>query len=259
MKDYKTQLIVHIMSHIDFVKEDAVHHRGRGNHWPDEPRQRDQNLLRAATGWLGELGLNTTKILLEQLQRDLANIGTEGAMSKADCVRDVLEAELKAHRFFVLQSDTQSYYEDETRAGPIIQAKWKSTNSELVEAGNCLALNRYRACVFHCCLACEAVLIALGKQLGVKKQNDWGKWISGIRDKLKPVPGAKKTKKLQFRADCVDRLEAIRICRRNPASHFGLQLEPYYTENEAKETLDRTAAFLAFVATEIKPPKAKLS
>src|ERR1700685_4580540 len=110
MERYAADRLVHIVARLDFVKENAVQHRERGNVGPHGERKRVQTMLREALSWLDELNLNTTSGLWKQLVSDVEHLGTEAAMAKTDGVRSILEIELKARAFFVLHSENIKYY-----------------------------------------------------------------------------------------------------------------------------------------------------
>jgi hypothetical protein len=256
MKEYAVSLLIHVMARLDFVKEDAVHHREhrepnqRIADWPPTKRIELQNLLREALPWLDKLSLGTTKVLFEQLIADLERIGVEGAIAKADSIRSALEAELKGQTFFVLPLEDVSYYNNTSPVSEEFASKWPIANIELSEAGNCRAFGRYKACVYHCCLAYESGLTALGRKLKIPKQNDWGGWIRSVRDELKKRYTPKNSKSREFYAQCAETFDALRVGKRNLVSH--VNLEAHYTEERAKEILEASRNFMRQISTKLK-------
>jgi hypothetical protein len=251
MQRYPADLLIHIMWRLDYLKENAVHHREQPNKlWPDAERKRIHDGLLEALPWLDKLSLGMTRHGCEQLAKDILHLDIRASMAATDSVIRTLELELKQRVFFVLSPDNVRHFDNSLPAGEQVKAKFGNANTELSEAGNCFALARYKACVVHCCLACESGLAALAKRLRIPKQTDWGSYLREIRKELAKRFGRRKNRDRIFYAECAERFDAIRVARRNPVSHFGL--DSYYTEGEAKEILDATCAFFRHLATKLK-------
>jgi hypothetical protein len=165
-------------------------------------------------------------------------------------VEDRFTDELENVHLFLVKAGRFNHYENPEPAGSQFRIAFPNANTELKEAGNNFTFDRYKACVFHCCLACESGLAALAKRLKVPKQNNWGRYVSVIRQQLavRYSRGVKRDR--VFYAACAERFDAIRVATRNPASHFGL--DSYYTEQEAKDIFDGSCAFLRHLATKLK-------
>lgn len=264
MTPYETDQITHVFAAIGDAKTSAVHHREHKEpgqiigEWPLNRRKETGDSLRKVLPILQHLGLGMTKDDCEQLARDIEHLPILSIITDCDRLRGMLEKELKQRKFFVLHTDHNRYYNATWLVGDDkYREKWGQVNEELTEAGNCFALGQNKACVFHCCVALEGGLIALGKRLGVTKQTDWGGWIQAIRNELKARYTPKKNRNREFYAGCAERFDAIRISRRNPASHYGM--DSYYFEPDSKEIFDSSVAFLRYLASKLTPQKATLS
>lgn len=194
MHKYAADLLIHVCSQLSDLKENAVHHREQKHiaepiRWPDIERQTCSERLRATFPWLDELDLKTTKHQMDQLAQVIMNCPPDCALVLANSVRSVLELELKSRKFFALSPDHDRFYNSDDLAGEDFKAGCPLANADLKESGNCLALGRYTAAMFHFCRALERSLILLERDLGIVVppaggEKTWGKRLGRIKDEF---------------------------------------------------------------------------
>lgn len=165
-------------------------------------------------------------------------------------LEDRFTDEIETLKLFLVKGGRFHFFNNSELAGVQFKTAFPHGNTELTEAGNSFVFDRYKACVFHCCLACESGLVALAKRLKVPKQHNWWRYVSELRKELgvRYNRGVKRDR--VFYASCAERFDAIRVATRNPASHFGL--DSHYTEQEAKDIFDGSCSFLRHLATKLK-------
>lgn len=103
--------------------------------------------------------LRTTKHWLSQ-----GHCLYSAAISELQHVLDSLEHELDTNRFFMLSGDGKKFFG--RNFGKTVSDAFPSASTDVLEAGNCLALDRSTAAVFHLMRAVEWGMRALCAHLG---------------------------------------------------------------------------------------------
>lgn len=126
------------------------------------------------------------------------------------------------------------YKEESTFLGEEILRKcrnWPSLENDAIEAGNCFALGRYTACVFHLMRILEYLVQQFGRKPQVTipdlHKKTWGKILKEIKDKINGTKQSRgmpyETPRQRNKKDRYDRFYAVldSICRalRNPMMH----------------------------------------
>jgi len=258
MHQYETDKIVHVFAALGDTKASAVHHREhrepgqREAKWPDDERKKTQGWLRDVLPILEGLSLGMARYSFEKLANEVEHLPILSIITQTDLVRDGLEQELKQRKFFVLNQDFVRYYNKTALAGEAFKVRFPRGNTELIEAGNCLALDRFTGCVCHAMRAIEFALNALESKLGITRppepwQRSWGKVLDRIdveietRDKSKPVDWDKEAKSFK---QCSAFLWAIKTPYRDDTFHVTLP----YSQQEAMDILDVSLPFLRHVS-----------
>jgi hypothetical protein len=124
--------------------------------------------LQSAHGLCVEIGLTDAAkryaLIMEHLharQVEPAEVSTE-----AQHAREVVEEELLKLRFLYVPESRVEYLDRAAPFGPRVQQKFRSATYDLLEAGNCLAVDCNTAAVFHLMRAVEWGLRALCAHLG---------------------------------------------------------------------------------------------
>lgn len=260
MKEYAASLLVHIGSHLAFVKEDAAYHQTRQGGWPKQNRLQSQAVLREALPWLEKLGLNTTRHFFSGFADELDRLSIDGAKHKADSVREVWVTELRTRQFFVLDPDDARYFNNTVIAGEDFKLKFPKANGELIEAGNCFALGRWTGCVCHLMRSLEYVLAALENKLNIPVPTNpadrtWGRALGRISEKKgesgKRAASAEWLQDASFYDDCCIFLASVKSAYRDKTFH----VESVYDALGAKSVFDASVITLQHISKKLNEVK----
>jgi hypothetical protein len=142
-------------------------------------------------------------------------------------LRDLLQRvsdEMAARLFLHVPINKARYYEPkEPPFGQAVFDGFPSAIDDVFEAGNCLALDRDTAVVFHLMRVMEAGLKVLGKELGIPYAPSWESYLRQIGT---IVEGDWKSKTADERArqplykELAGDLQAVKFAWRNPTMHI---------------------------------------
>jgi hypothetical protein len=159
----------------------------------------------------------------------------------------VITSEMGSHTFAHLAPGRMAYYGQDFLFGADVANSFPSASFDIKEAGNCLALSRATACVFHLMRVLEILLGVLGKKFGVSMSHtNWAPAIDQIESKIREMHKDPAWKVL---SDCKEQQEFFA----QAASHFGILKDAWrnytmhsrgkYTEEEAEQIMSNTRAF----------------
>lgn len=259
MQAYQTEKLVHVFAALSGAKENAVSHQGKSN-WPLGRRKETGGCLRNVLPILDQLNLRIAKQQVEQFAGEMELLPIENVIATSDNIRSILEQELMQRKFFVLNVDHGKYYNNPSLAGDNFKDRFPKANVELIEAGNCFALDRYTACVCHLMRSLEYGLKALDADLkinwkpGEVDRQTWGQIIRKIESE-KEMPDHKPKivcspaweKKPEFYGSCLSVLSSIKSAYRDTTFHVALS----YDEPSAHHIFEMTKGFLRQVAEEL--------
>lgn len=159
-----------------------------------------------------------------------------------------LGTEMETKVFLSLPSDKAAWFEPNQ---PLFQQavidKFTDYLHEMFEAGNCYALGRATAAVFHTQRLMEVGLKAFGAKLGANfgPDDNWGSVLGAIEKELKKL-SSNDPSTIQYRL-IHSNLNSVRIALRNRVMHP----KDTYTESEALRAIQATDAFLSELAAVI--------
>lgn len=183
----------------------------------------------------------------ETLDSDEFSIKFARVFSKE--IGNTVRRELQTVLFFHVPSSRVEFYDQSALFGTEVSAKFPNLQSDIVEAGNCLALGRGTACVFHLMRVMEAAVQELAQKLGVTligttpiRDADWQNILDQINKALKPM----NQKALQTIALCeaASHLYHVKIAWRNQVMHP----KATYTLEEAEDILRQVRTFMKALA-----------
>jgi hypothetical protein len=96
----------------------------------------------------------------------------------------------------------------------------------------------------------EVGLLALAKAVGVRKQNDWGKYLDKIRTELdaRMKASGKHTPDEEFYGNALIVFDPIRRVRRNVTMH----IDKSYTVERAAEIFEETKSLMRHLSSRLK-------
>jgi hypothetical protein len=165
-------------------------------------------------------------------------------------VKRSIHSELSGRIFFEPDAKYKKYFRNDKPFGGDVFEAFSSANEDIIEAANCLALERATACVLHLMRVVEAGLAALAAAIGVGKQNDWGGYLREITKELetrKRNSGA-RTADEQFYAEVADTIDHMKRAYRNPTMHP----EKSYSQDRAEEIFVSVRSFMRHLVTKIR-------
>ncbi|CAM8622654.1 hypothetical protein [Sphingobium sp.] len=133
--------------------------------------------------------------------------------------------------------------------GDQVEEKFPSSVYDIEEAGKCIAIGRYTACVMHLMRALEPALLALqtAVQVDVPKEQ-WDQIINQIEAKIKEI--RKRTHSggdEQWYSEAASHFRIIKNAWRNHAQH----LHERYDEERAVAIYESIRAFMRHLATQL--------
>ena len=205
-----------------------------------------------------EISLPMTARHARRLSKAVHTSGTyEELQSLYDELQNRFNDELESVKFFLVDKARMAYFDNTLLAGEQFKTQFPRSNGELIEAGNCFALDRYTACAFHLMRALEGGLKAVAAGLSLPDPNkgsgrNWGNMLKDIKSKIDSNNAALKTD-LQWQAErefyekAYAFLEGVRSPLRNSTMH----VESDYDEQGAIDVLNACSTFMRHIATKL--------
>lgn len=150
-----------------------------------------------------------------------------------------------------------NFFEQHDLFGEAVSAAFPSAQSEIKDAGNCLAADLHTAAVFHLMRAVEHGLRALARHLKVKAGQPleyacWEQVIRAIDQRLDKIRlktrGRKKSAELEFYGRLLMECAYFKDKWRNPVSHA----RDRYSEAGALDALGHVQDFMKKLAERVK-------
>jgi hypothetical protein len=153
--------------------------------------------------------------------------------------------ELQSRTVLAIPASKAPYYRKPELFGPKVALDFPNAIEDIAEAGNCLALERNTACVFHLMRVVEIGLWRLAGALCVSINPKSG-WLSILNEKLEPAinglpestDGERHRKKQMQQARA--HLHSVRLSWRNDTMHP----KSTYTAEEAEEVFLHVKTFM---------------
>lgn len=162
--------------------------------------------------------------------------------------------EVEDRKLFLISPELFRFYDNSTLAGEHFKANFPRANTELIEAGNCLVLDRYTACVFHLMRALDIALMSLQAQLGIPLPDKltartWGNTLGRIKTQMdlnNTTPPAGWDK--EFHDKAYTFIQAVKTAFRDTTMH----VESSYDQASAQSVFNVSIEVLKHLATRLK-------
>jgi len=199
--------------------------------------------------------LSGTKHLGESLLAEITpDMLGDAADAKIDSIQSLLRKELEERLFFYVPKERAAFYDNEDLCGLSVAFKFPNAVHDIVEAGNCYALDRPTACVFHLMRVLPYGMEELAKKLGVNYATDitaldWNGIIQPLEKAIRAIQqsaqrSAEKMEDMKHYSEIVQHLYFCKDAWRNHISHGR---EPYDLP-KAKSVLDHTSLIMNLLA-----------
>jgi hypothetical protein len=203
------------------------------------------------------LGLEMTRISVNRVKSEIDTISGANLLKAGEDIEQRFYDEIATLWLLYLAPEKQQYFSKTTLFGEQFKSQFPTANLEVIEAGNCFALSRFTACVYHLTRAMEIALRVLFCSLGMPA-HIWSstKWIK-ILDRVKgKIDKNNKTlandpawkSERAFYESAYAFLAAVRVPIRNPTMH----VETIYDESGAENVYSAVRAFMRHIATKLK-------
>jgi hypothetical protein len=223
-----------------------------------EVATRLKEILDWLSKWCGTVDLNATKHLVDDLlSHAKTGVNTDEVDAKIDSLQSMLKNELQERKFLYVPKDRVGYYNNKSICSPLVADKFPRAIPDIIEAGNCYALERPTACVFHLMRVIPYGMEILAKKLKVKygasiETLQWGDIIPPIDKAVKLLQQHMRSKKRaadqKYYSEVVSHLYFCKDAWRNHVSHGR---EPYDMPR-AKSVLDHVGHVMNLLAQKMK-------
>lgn len=159
--------------------------------------------------------------------------------------------ELRVRTVLIVPCDRENFYKPkEPLCGTNAAVRFPKLVEDMEEAGNCYALGRSTACVFHLARVMEVALRELGAAIGatIGDKESWSKILTDrFEPKIIALPETTSDEKARKKEIQMARsnLHAVRIAWRNDTVHP----KETYTPDEAKDLIGNVITFVRHLAT----------
>lgn len=202
------------------------------------------------------LGLEMTRISVTRVQARIGTISNDDLAEQLDLISDRFNDEIQSLSFLYLAPDKRHYFAKTDLFGDEVKNRFPSANIEIIEAGNCLALGRFTACVYHLTRAMEISLRVLFTGLGMPSRvwstTKWSRILDRIKGKIE-----KNNKTLandyewQTNRGFYENAHAFLAAVRVPICNSTMHVESVYDETGAENVFGAVKTFIRHLATKL--------
>jgi hypothetical protein len=202
-------------------------------------------LLENTSKLCGQIGLRTPVRCIQDFVSDSAHGMTASEVQRRlQELENTISWEMRDCYFFHMPSSQADFYDQKEFFGPVVNAKFPSIQYDMVEAGNCYAMGRGTACVFHLMRVMEFGVQCFGTRLGVGLTGgkNWQNILDQINREIKSLPPKDPTTVAMSLAAA--NLYAVKLAWRNEVMHPNDK----YTLEEAKDVIYAVRLFMGQLA-----------
>jgi hypothetical protein len=205
-------------------------------------------------GYAKELGLPQAKRTIGNLQVILSGNEVRAAevVVLLDEIHEHIRQEIAGKYSLYIAPEKAKYCDNDKLLGEGVAERFKGTQNDIVEAGNCYAIGCNTAAVFHLMRVVEIGLRVLAKRVGIKRITgkkphpieyaEWGTLIDAIKAKIKTKiealhqrnKGGQRERQLKLYSDLADRCFFLKELR-NEVCHT----RKPYNDQEALGMINR--------------------
>ena len=165
--------------------------------------------------------------------------------------RQSLDRELRTRSFLFVPDAKAAFYEQADLFGSQVGDHFPKAAQDIKEAGNCIALDRPTAAVFHLMCVLEVGIDSLSHALGLPyKQAAWNTILNDIEKRvnaLGPQDGADWRGDKEFYSQAIVEFRFFKDAWRNHVAHGRAR----YNEGEARNIFDHIRAFMGWLSSRL--------
>ena len=231
-----------------------------GNALTEEQCERLKKILEYLSILSGGVQADGVKHLTVELLKEVkAGMEVSALDARIESIQSLARKELKDRKFFYVPKDRTRFYDNKVLCGVMVAHMFPDAAPEIIEAGNCYALARPTACVFHLMRVIPYGMAALAKLLRVKFSQpiecmEWNSIIEPIDKavrKLQQLPrSSKKFKDQQYYSEIVQHLYFCKDAWRNHVSHS----RERYEMRQADSVLEHVSLIMQLLSDRLDKP-----
>jgi hypothetical protein len=191
------------------------------------------------------IGLPLSAMSVDRLLKNKGHVLSSKHLGRAITeIENTIQNEMSIVHFFYMPSEQADFYDKEELFGKKVNARFPKIQFDMIEAGNCFAMGRGTACVFHLMRIMETGVQEFGTALGVAltSQKNWHNILGEINKAIDLLPKSpKKVEMSQVSAN----LYSVKLAWRNEVMHP----KDTYTLEEAKNLIGQVKLFMGQLAT----------
>jgi hypothetical protein len=171
----------------------------------------------------------------------LADTMSAGELSRSlKELENTIRFEMQGCHFFHMDGKLVPFYNQNSLFGMRVTVRFPEMQYDITEAGNCYAMGRSTACVFHLMRIMEIGVQKFGDRLGIQFTNskDWHNIVEEINKAIKPLP-QKKAETVAL-SQAAAHLYNVKVAWRNRVMHP----HDVYTLEEAGALLEHVKSFI---------------
>lgn len=192
-----------------------------------------------------QIGLKMSPMCIDDFFTKLEHgMTTEEMRSSLAELNNSIRREMQTVFFFYMPWERAKFYRQEELFGAEVNLKFPSISFDMVEAGNCCAMGRGTACVFHLMRIMEVGMQEFGTKLGVAlaHQKNWQNILDEVNKAIRALP-PKDSNTIEL-GQVATNLYAVKLAWRNEVMHPNDK----YTVEEAENLLGQVKLFMKQLA-----------
>jgi hypothetical protein len=222
---------------------------------PEEVRDSVSKSLKSISRELGAIGLRVSKGLVDERLANIQDAPIFYIEQFCQAITDCIRHETESLTLIYVESDKLKTFEQSDLFGDNVFQHFPEADYDIRESGNCLALGRNTACVFHCMRVLEHGLGALAKKFrGIKFNHaTWNTIIEQIEQKIRAKKNIKKTSKQRVDEQFYSQLATQFVFFKNAWRNYTAHRQFIYDAEEAERIFNSVREFMRYLVE--KPKK----
>jgi hypothetical protein len=212
-----------------------------------------QKMLSNVITRLRFLGLNSSVVYAERLMTDCSGLACGVLSTRLGLLKERVDDDLQLISLLYISPEKKAYFDRTDLFGNQFKTAFPMANQEVTEAGDCFALSRHTACVFHLMRAVEIGVKVISKTLGITAPlaKDWGGMLSDIDAAIK-AKNASPPPDWTTQKDFFQKAHGFLYAIKNPVRNATMHVDATYDEGGAENVFDAVKAFMRHLATVLK-------
>jgi len=195
-----------------------------------------------------KVSIKCADAFLEKAGRDDLTTGEAHRLFQE--LENTIRREMETELFLYVPASQARFYDKKELFGAKVASRFPNLQADIIEAGNCLALERGTACVFHLMRVMESAVQEFGQVLGILAVNEknWQNILDEVNKAIKALPS--KGLHTSALSEAAANLYSVKLAWRNEVMHP----KATYTPEEAKDVFRQVKLFMGNLVEVLPPP-----